>query len=88
MTLSYSTPEEITSSFLIDLVDDWASGPPAEYLVFTPFKYFLNFQLREYQAVPQRKRQKPDRQPNDLRDNAYIIIREPSAAVNRVHTDR
>lgn len=30
---------------LIDLVDDWTSGPPSEYLVFVPFKYHLNLVL-------------------------------------------
>ncbi|KAM3528283.1 hypothetical protein MY4038_005945 [Beauveria bassiana] len=35
---------------LIDLVNDWASGPPSDYLVFTPFNYHLHLQLRNLQA--------------------------------------
>ncbi|KAJ3493807.1 hypothetical protein NLG97_g4500 [Lecanicillium saksenae] len=35
---------------LIDLVNDWATGPPADYLVFTPFNYHLHLKLRNLQA--------------------------------------
>ncbi len=35
---------------LIDLVNDWASGPPSDYLVFTPFNYHLHLKLRNLQA--------------------------------------
>ncbi|KAJ2977452.1 hypothetical protein NQ176_g4359 [Zarea fungicola] len=35
---------------LIDLVNDWASGAPSEYLVFTPYNYHLNLKLRNLQA--------------------------------------
>ncbi|RYP62212.1 hypothetical protein DL769_007401 [Monosporascus sp. CRB-8-3] len=31
---------------LTDLIDDWGSGPPADYLLFTPFKYLLDAKLR------------------------------------------
>ncbi|KAK0388491.1 hypothetical protein NLU13_4735 [Sarocladium strictum] len=32
---------------LVDLVDDWSTGPPAEYLTFTPFKYHLNLDFAD-----------------------------------------
>ncbi|ATY64569.1 fermentation associated [Cordyceps militaris] len=35
---------------LIDLVNDWASGPPSDYLVFTPFNYHLHLKLGNLQA--------------------------------------
>ncbi|MCV5132738.1 hypothetical protein OFL98_29050, partial [Escherichia coli] len=31
---------------LTDLVGDWASGPPPEYLVFTPFKYHVELHMQ------------------------------------------
>ncbi|RYO82814.1 hypothetical protein DL764_009553 [Monosporascus ibericus] len=30
---------------LTDLIDDWGSGPPPDYLLFTPFKYLLDVKL-------------------------------------------
>ncbi|OAA62344.1 fermentation associated protein [Cordyceps fumosorosea ARSEF 2679] len=35
---------------LLDLVNDWATGPPSDYLIFTPFNYHLHLKLRELQA--------------------------------------
>ncbi|KAK5660358.1 hypothetical protein OQA88_12899 [Cercophora sp. LCS_1] len=62
---------------LIDLVDDWASGPPADYLVFTPFKYHVNFQLHNVQLFLNVNDANIVDNPTDLEDNAYVVIKSP-----------
>lgn len=62
---------------LTDLVDDWASGPPADYLVFTPFKYHLDLQLRNVQLFLNVNDANIIDNPTDLSDNAYIVIKSP-----------
>ncbi|KAH8880650.1 hypothetical protein GQ53DRAFT_833110 [Thozetella sp. PMI_491] len=62
---------------LIDLVDDWASGPPADYLVFTPFKYHLNLQLHNLKLYLNVNDRNIIDNPTDLEDNTYIIIESP-----------
>ncbi|KAK6224699.1 fermentation associated protein [Colletotrichum tabaci] len=63
---------------LIDLVDDWASGPPAEYLVFTPFRYYLNLDLRNVTLYLNVNDGNIINNPTDLEDNAYIVAKSPS----------
>ncbi|KAK0746529.1 hypothetical protein B0T18DRAFT_368981 [Schizothecium vesticola] len=62
---------------LTDLVDDWASGPPADYLVFTPFKYHLDLQLRNLQLFLNVNDANIIDNPTDLADNAYVVIKSP-----------
>ena len=62
---------------LIDLVDDWASGPPAEYLVFTPFKYHVNFQLQNVRLFLNLNDANIVNNPADLEDNTYLIVSSP-----------
>lgn len=62
---------------LIDLVDDWASGPPADYLVFTPFKYHVDFQLHNVQLFLNVNDANIVNNPTDLEDNAYVVIKSP-----------
>lgn len=61
----------------IDLVDDWASGPPADYLVFTPFKYRLDLQLHNVQLFLDVNDANIVDNPTDLEDNSYIVIASP-----------
>ncbi|KAK1759330.1 protein CSF1 [Echria macrotheca] len=61
----------------IDLVDDWASGPPADYLVFTPFKYHLDLQLHNVKLYLNVNDANIVDSPTDLDDNAYIVITSP-----------
>ncbi|KAK2033680.1 fermentation associated protein [Colletotrichum zoysiae] len=67
---------------LIDLVDDWASGPPAEYLVFTPFRYYLNLDLRNVTLYLNVNDGNIINNPTDLEDNAYIVAKSPSLVAN------
>lgn len=62
---------------LTDLVNDWSSGPPAEYLVFTPFKYFLDLHFRNLKLYLNVNDGNIINKPTDLEDNAYLIIKSP-----------
>ncbi|KAL2130955.1 hypothetical protein VTI74DRAFT_5718 [Chaetomium olivicolor] len=62
---------------LIDLVGDWTSGPPTEYLVFTPFKYHVNFQLENVRLFLNLNDANIVNNPTDLDDNTYLIITSP-----------
>ena len=62
---------------LTDLVDDWTSGPPAEYLTFTPFKYFLDLHLRNLKLYLNVNDGNIIDNPTDLEDNTFIIIATP-----------
>lgn len=61
----------------IDLVDDWSSGPPSDYLTFVPFRYYLNLQLREVKAYFNVNDANIINNPTDFSNNAYIIISSP-----------
>ncbi|KAK2630457.1 hypothetical protein QTJ16_001277 [Diplocarpon rosae] len=61
--------------FLVtDLVDDWASGPPPEYLTFTPFKYVVNLQLADFRIYLNVNDSNIINNPSDFDDNTFIII--------------
>ncbi|ODA76749.1 hypothetical protein RJ55_08020 [Drechmeria coniospora] len=62
---------------LTDLVDDWASGPPSEYLVFTPYKYYLHLNLRRVQLFVNVNDENIIDKPTALDDNAYLILATP-----------
>ncbi|KAL3418260.1 fermentation associated protein [Phlyctema vagabunda] len=59
---------------LTDLVDDWGSGPPPEYLTFTPFEYLLNLKLEDFQLYLNVNDSNIINNPSDLDDNTFIII--------------
>ena len=59
---------------LIDLVDDWASGPPPEYLTFTPFRYLVNLQLSNFRLYLNVNDSNIINNPSDFDDNTFIII--------------
>ncbi|KAL2158962.1 hypothetical protein VTH06DRAFT_2992 [Thermothelomyces fergusii] len=62
---------------LVDMVDDWTSGPPTDYLVFTPFKYYLNLQLRDVRIFLNLNDANIINNPTDPEDNTYLIISSP-----------
>ncbi|KAI3398010.1 hypothetical protein diail_9987 [Diaporthe ilicicola] len=62
---------------LTDLINDWSSGPPAEYLVFTPFKYFLNLHFSNLKLYLNVNDGNIINKPTDPEDNAYIIVTSP-----------
>ncbi|KAG8167400.1 hypothetical protein KVR01_003089 [Diaporthe batatas] len=62
---------------LTDLINDWSSGPPADYLVFTPFKYFLDLHFSNLKLYLNVNDGNIINKPTDLEDNAYIIVKSP-----------
>lgn len=62
---------------LIDLVDDWSSGPPSEYLVFTPFKYHLHMNLRNLQLFINVNDENIIDKATALDENTYLILSSP-----------
>ena len=59
---------------LIDLVDDWASGPPPEFLIFSPFRYLVNLHLGDFKIYLNINDANIINNPSDLDDNTFIII--------------
>lgn len=59
---------------LTDLSDDWASGPPPEYLAFTPFNYVLNVHLEDFKLYLNVNDANIINQPADFDDNTFIVL--------------
>ena len=66
---------------LIDLVDDWSSGPPPDYLVFTPFKYFINAKLRNLSLFLNVNDANIINNPTSFENNTYLILKSPELAI-------
>lgn len=62
---------------LIDLVDDWATGPPSEYLVFTPYIYHLKLNLQNLQLYLNVNDENIIDKATALDDNTYLILSSP-----------
>ncbi|KAI2465566.1 hypothetical protein F4781DRAFT_20121 [Annulohypoxylon bovei var. microspora] len=62
---------------LTDLVDDWGSGPPSEYLSFTPFKYLLNLKLRNLKLYLNVNDVNIVNDPTNFEENTYLVISSP-----------
>jgi len=58
----------------IDLIDDWASGPPPEYLTFTPFRYLVNLHLEDFRLYLNVNDSNIINNPSDFDDNTFVII--------------
>ena len=69
---------------LIDLVDDWGSGPPAEYLVFTPFKYMLQLDFKNLNLFMNVNDANIIDKATVLEDNAYLILSSPNLRAKTV----
>ncbi|SPN99580.1 related to CSF1 protein [Cephalotrichum gorgonifer] len=59
---------------LIDLVDDWTTGPSPDYLVFTPFKYNINLDLENVKLFFNVNDSNIINNPTSLDENTYIIL--------------
>ena len=59
---------------LIDLVDDWGSGPPPEFLAFSPFQYQVNLQLSDFRLYLNVNDSNIINNPSDFDDNTFISI--------------
>ncbi|KAM5377745.1 hypothetical protein ACJA88_006426 [Fusarium oxysporum] len=62
---------------LTDLVDDWTAGPPADYLVFVPFKYHLNLTLNSLQLYLNVNEANIIDKATVIEDNTYLILSSP-----------
>ncbi|CAG7564790.1 unnamed protein product [Fusarium equiseti] len=64
--------------FLItDLVDDWTTGPPADYLVYVPFKYHLNLSLHSLKVYLNVNEANIIDKATVIEDNTYLILSSP-----------
>lgn len=61
--------------FLItDLVDDWSSGPPPEYLTFSPIRYLVNLRLSDARIYLNANDSNIINNPTDFDDNTFLIL--------------
>ncbi|KAI1308026.1 hypothetical protein F5Y03DRAFT_108642 [Xylaria venustula] len=67
---------------LIDLIDDWGTGPPSEYLLFTPFKYLLNLTLRNLKLYVNVNDVNIINDPVSMDENAYLVLSTPCLKVD------
>ncbi|KFY37478.1 hypothetical protein V494_04731 [Pseudogymnoascus sp. VKM F-4513 (FW-928)] len=58
----------------IDLIDDWTTGPPPDYLTFTPFHYLLKLQFGDFKLYLNVNDSNIINNPSDLDDNAFLIL--------------
>ncbi|KAI1193682.1 hypothetical protein F5X97DRAFT_313265 [Nemania serpens] len=73
---------------LIDLVDDWGTGPPSEYLLFTPFKYLLNLSLRNLKLYINVNDANIINDPTNMDENAYLVLSSPCLKLDtRINLD-
>ncbi|TGJ79685.1 hypothetical protein E0Z10_g9079 [Xylaria hypoxylon] len=73
---------------LIDLIDDWGTGPPSEYLLFTPFKYLLNLTLRNLKLYINVNDVNIINDPISMDENTYLILSSPCLKVDtRINLD-
>lgn len=62
---------------IVDLVDDWSAGPPAEYLVFTPFLYHLHLSLQNVKIYLNVNDENIIDKATAMDDNTYLILSSP-----------
>ncbi|KAI0506485.1 hypothetical protein F5B22DRAFT_450155 [Xylaria bambusicola] len=67
---------------LIDLIDDWGTGPPSEYLLFTPFKYLLNLTLRNLKLYLNVNDVNIINDPVSMDENTFLILSSPCLKVD------
>lgn len=62
---------------LVDLVDDWSTGPPADYLTFTPFQYHLNLDLEDLSLYFNVNDANIIDKATAFEENAYLTVVSP-----------
>ncbi|KAI0850484.1 hypothetical protein F5Y00DRAFT_232354 [Daldinia vernicosa] len=67
---------------LVDLIDDWGSGPPAEYLLFTPFRYLLNLRLLNLKLYLNVNDVNIVNDPINFEENTYLVLSSPRLVVD------
>lgn len=59
---------------LTDLIDDWGTGPPSEYLVFTPFEYHIDLSFPNVKIFLNVNDANIINDPTSFDDNTFIIL--------------
>ncbi len=62
---------------LTDLIDDWSTGPPADYLVYTPFKYFIDLSFPHVKIYLNVNDANIINNPTSFDDNTFVILSSP-----------
>jgi hypothetical protein len=62
---------------LTDLINDWGSGPPQDYLLFTPFRYSMNLDFHDLKLYVNVNDMNIVNNPTDFAENSYIVISSP-----------
>lgn len=66
---------------LTDLVNDWASGPPSDYMTFTPYNYHLDLDLHNVELLLNVNDGNIIDNPTSLEENSFLIISSPRLTV-------
>ena len=59
---------------LIDLINDWTTGPPGEFYTFVPFLYSIRLQLPNFKFYLNANDSNIINNPSDVSDNTFIAI--------------
>jgi protein CSF1 len=59
---------------IMDLVADWTAGPLPDFYTFTPFKYHLNVQFRNFKLYLNSNDSNIINDPSDMNDNNFLIL--------------
>jgi hypothetical protein len=59
---------------LVDVVSDWTSGPSSDFYTFTPFRYHLNVQFRNFKLFLNSNDSNIINDPSDFDDNNFLIL--------------
>ncbi|KAH0562140.1 hypothetical protein GP486_003164 [Trichoglossum hirsutum] len=62
---------------LTDLINDWASGPPPDYYIFTPFRYITHLEFYDFKIYLNANDFNIVNNPSDLDDNTFIVLHGP-----------
>ena len=60
---------------LTDLINDWTSGPSAEFMTFVPFRYVLRFSFADLTAFFNVNELNIINRPTALEDNAFLLLK-------------
>lgn len=59
---------------LIDLINDWTSGPLGEFYTFVPFEYSIGLRFADFKLFLNANDSNIINNPSDLDDNTFVII--------------
>ena len=59
---------------LTDLINDWTSGPPADYYTFIPFRYGAKFRFPDFKLYLNANDSNIINDPSNVDDNTFIMV--------------